>query len=45
MTDKEWLDKILLAYKTYPYPNVSIEHFIKWLYEQYGVVTPEKRDK
>ena len=45
MIDKEWLDRILLAYNNYPYPNPAIEQFIRWVYEQYGVVTPEKRDK
>lgn len=44
MTDKEWLDKIVTAYKVYPYPNLNIEQFIQWLYKQYGIVPP-KGDK
>lgn len=43
MSDKEWLDRIMLAYRSYPFPSNDIEQFIRWMYEQYGVVTPEKR--
>jgi hypothetical protein len=45
MNDKEWLDKVMLAYRNYPYVSVDIEKFIQWMYQQYGVVTPDKRDK
>lgn len=44
MNDKEWLKKIDMAYKAYPYPNFAIEKFIAWLYNQYGIVQP-KEDK
>lgn len=42
MLDKEWLEKILVAYKAYPYPNLEIEKFLQWLYSQYGIIQPKK---
>jgi hypothetical protein len=42
MLDKDWLEKIQLAYKAYPYPSKDIESFIKWLYDQYGIVLPKE---
>lgn len=45
MNDKEWLDKIIIAYKAYPYPNKDIETFIRWIYQQYGIIAPGKADK
>ena len=39
MSDKEWLEKILLAYKSYG-PSVEVDDFIKWLYKQYGIAYP-----
>lgn len=41
MTDKDWLDKISVAYKVYPYPSKEIEEFILWLYKEYGIVPPK----
>lgn len=41
MADKEWLDKISIAYKVYPYLSKDIEAFIIWLYKQYGIVPPK----
>ena len=43
MTDKDWLDRVSIAYKAYPLPNKEIEAFIKWMYKQYGIVMPENR--
>jgi len=43
MIDKEWLQKIEIAYKAYPYPSKEIERFIQWIYKQYGIVQ-EKKD-
>ena len=40
VNDKDWLEKVSVAYKAYPYPNKDIESFIKWLYQQYGVIPP-----
>lgn len=40
VNDKDWLEKVSVAYKAYPYPNKDIEAFIKWLYQQYGVIPP-----
>ena len=45
MSDKEWLDKVTLAYKVYSKdvsPNLSVEQFIEWLYKQYGIEQLEK---
>ena len=41
MTDKDWLERVLIAYKAYPYPSKEIERFTAWLYKQYGIVMPE----
>jgi hypothetical protein len=43
MTDKDWLERVMIAYKAYPYPNKEIETFIKWVYDQYGIVMPKDR--
>jgi hypothetical protein len=45
INDKEWLDKVYLAYKVYSEEVVEdrgVEDFIKWLYEQYGIIHPLK---
>ena len=42
MIDKEWLERLKIAYKAYPCPNKDIEAFISWLYKQYGII--EKKD-
>ncbi len=42
MTDKDWLERIKIAYRAYPFPNKDIEAFISWMYKQYGIV--EKKD-
>ena len=45
--DKDWLNKIDIAYRAYCEqvgPNLAIENFIKWLYTQYGIVRPNKKD-
>jgi hypothetical protein len=38
MIDKDWLERISIAYKAYTYPSKDVESFIKWIYEQYGIV-------
>ena len=38
LNDKDWLEKVSIAYRAYPYPNKDIESFITWLYKQYGIV-------
>ena len=43
MTDKDWLERIKIAYTAYPFPNKDIEAFISWVYKQYGII--EKKDK
>jgi hypothetical protein len=42
ITDKDWLEKITIAYKAYPYPSKDIERFINWIYKQYGIIQPKK---
>ena len=43
MIDKDWLEKVSIAYKAYQYPNKETERFIQWLYEQYGIVQHDKK--
>jgi len=43
MIDKDWLRKITVAYKAYPYPSKEIERFINWMYKQYGIVEPKDK--
>ena len=43
MNDKDWLERITIAYKFYPYPSKDIEAFIAWMYEQYGIVKPNDK--
>ena len=45
MNDKEWLDKVVVAYKSYPKPFSDIKDFIIWLYKQYGIVQPKEGNK
>lgn len=45
MTDKDWLERVTIAYRVYSYPNKDIENFIHWLYKQYGIVEPPKENK
>lgn len=45
MTDKDWLERVIIAYRAYPYPNKDIETFIEWMYEQYGIVHPNEKKK
>ena len=45
MNDKQWLERVSLAYKVYSKdvgPNLPIENFIAWLYKQYGIVQNDK---
>lgn len=43
MNDKEWLEKVTIAYKAYPYPSYQVTEFIAWLYKQYGIVIPSEK--
>ena len=45
MTDKDWLERVTIAYKVYPYPNKDIETFVHWLYKQYGIIAPKEKDE
>ena len=45
MTDKDWLERVTIAYKAYQYPSKEIEAFIKWMYDQYGIVQPKEGSK
>lgn len=45
MFDKEWLEKVSIAYKVYQEevgPNLQVEYFITWLYKQYGITESKK---
>lgn len=39
--DKEWLEKIQIAYRVYPNQSSDISDFISWLYRQYGIIEPK----
>lgn len=46
MNDKEWLERVTLAYQVYTKevgPALPIEQFISWLYKQYGIVQNGKK--
>jgi hypothetical protein len=44
LNDKDWLEKVSIAYRAYSYPNKDIESFITWLYKQYGIVQPKDKE-
>lgn len=44
MIDKDWLERVAIAYDAYPYPSKEIEAYINWLYKQYGIVQPNQKD-
>lgn len=45
MTDKDWLERVRIAYKAYPFPNKDIEAFITWMYKQYGILEPKDKNE
>ena len=48
MKDKDWLEKITVAYKVYSDqvgPKLHIEQFISWMYRQYGIVEPTNKNE
>jgi hypothetical protein len=48
MIDKEWLERVSIAYAVYLEkvgPNLAIEQFIKWLYREYGIIQPPESKK
>ena len=44
MTDKDWLERVTIAYNAYPYPNKDIAAFVNWLYKQYGITIPKGKE-
>jgi hypothetical protein len=47
MIDKEWLNRVSIAYKVYSKehsPQLQVEQFISWLYKQYGIVDKDNKD-
>ena len=47
MIDKDWLDRVSIAYKEYARqtsPKLDIENFIAWLYRQYGIVETKNNE-
>jgi hypothetical protein len=42
--DKDWLERVTIAYQAYPHPSKEIKAFISWVYKQYGIVE-RKQDK
>jgi len=45
LNDKDWLERVSVAYKAYQYPSKDVEAFISWLYKQYGIVQPKDSKK
>ena len=45
LNDKDWLEKVTIAYKAYPYPSYQVSEFIAWLYRQYGIVQPKDKNE
>lgn len=46
MNDKQWLERVTIAYKEYARqrsPQLPVEQFIDWLYQQYGIVKPNDK--
>ena len=46
MNDKDWLEKVTMAYRVYSSevgPNLAVENFVEWLYKQYGILPPDKK--
>jgi hypothetical protein len=44
MNDKQWLERVTIAYKVYCEkvgPSLPIENFIAWIYNEYGIVQPK----
>lgn len=48
MNDKQWLDRVWLASRVYQQrisqDQQSVEHFVQWLYREYGIVMPTRED-
>lgn len=48
MNDKEWLDRVRLASRVYQeqfsQDQQSVEHFVRWLYREYGIVMPQLKE-
>jgi hypothetical protein len=48
ITDKDWLEKVSVAYIEYSKqvgPKLDIEYFISWLYKQYGIVETKNENR
>lgn len=46
MIDREWLERVTIAYKAYSQQvgsNLPVESFIAWLYKQYGIIQPKDK--
>ena len=47
MNDAQWLDRVWRAYQVYcervPHVDRNIDHFVYWLYNQYGILPPTQR--
>jgi len=48
LTDRDWLEKVRRGARVYSHTvtpdTAQIENFIKWLYEQYGIVYQEDQN-
>lgn len=48
MNDREWLNRVWLASRVYQgrfsLEQQSVDHFVRWLYREYGIVMPAERE-
>jgi hypothetical protein len=46
MNDRVWLERVWVASRVYQQKisvdQQSIDHFVKWLYREYGIVLPKE---
>jgi len=47
MNDQQWLNRVYVAYQIYKekkiYHERSLDDFMRYLYQQYGIVYPEDK--
>jgi hypothetical protein len=47
MKDKDWLERVTIAYKVYSDQvglKLDVENFVAWLYRQYGIIEPKDKE-
>lgn len=48
MDDRTWLNRVFVAFKVYqslyPLEQQTVDHFVRYLYREYGIVYPSGAD-